>query len=53
MGDWKSLLKADPINWLLEEDNPSVRYFALTELLDKPVNDSEVKKAKNTIMNAG
>ena len=53
MGDWKSILKADPVNWLLEEDNPSVRYFTLTELLDKPVNDSEVKKAKNAIMNVG
>jgi hypothetical protein len=53
MGYWKSLVKADPINWLLEEDNPSVRYFTLTELLDKPVNDSEVKKAKNSIMNVG
>jgi hypothetical protein len=53
MGDWKSVLKADPINWLLEEDNPSVRYFTLTELLNKPVNDSEVEKAKNAIMNTG
>ncbi len=53
MGDWKSLLKADPVNWLLEEDNPSVRYFTLTELLGKPVNDSEVENAKNAIMNVG
>jgi hypothetical protein len=53
MGDWKSLLKADPVNWLLEEDNPSVRYFTLTEILDKPITDSEVKKAKNAIMNSG
>ena len=53
MGDWKSILKAGSVNWLLEEDNPSVRYFTLTELLDKPVNDSEVKKAKNAIMNVG
>ena len=53
MGNWKSLLKADSTNWLLEEDNPSVRYFTLTEILDNPLNDSEVKKAKNAIMNAG
>src|SRR4030042_4912423 len=53
MGNWKSLLKAEPTNWLLEEDNPSVRYFTLTEILDKPVSDSEVKEAKNAIMNIG
>jgi hypothetical protein len=53
MGDWKSILKADPTTWLLEEDNPSVRYFTLTEILDKPISDSEVKVAKNAIMNVG
>jgi hypothetical protein len=53
MSDWKSKLKADPTNWLLEEDNPSVRYFTLTELLDNPLADSEVQKAKNAIMNIG
>jgi hypothetical protein len=53
MNDWKSVLKADSTNWLLEEDNPSVRYFTLTELLNKPVTDSEVQKAKNVIMNSG
>jgi hypothetical protein len=53
MGDWKSILKADPTNWLLEEDNPSVRYFTLTELLDNPISDSEVKETKNAIMKIG
>ena len=53
MGDWKSILKADPTTWLLEKDNPSVRYFTLTEILDKPVNDSEVREAKNEIMKVG
>ncbi len=53
MGDWKSNLKADPTNWLLEEDNPSVRFFTLTELLDKPLTDGEVMGAKNAIMNVG
>ncbi len=35
MNDWKSKLKADQTAWLLEEDNPSVRYFALVDLLEK------------------
>jgi hypothetical protein len=50
MRDWKSILKADPTDWLLEYDNPSVRYLTLTDILDKPQNDAEVIKAKNNIM---
>ncbi len=53
MSDWKSVLEADPTEWLLEKDNPSVRYFALTEILDKPETDSEVKQAKSEIMEGG
>lgn len=53
MGDWKLILKADSTRWLLEEDNPSVRYFTLTEILEKSTNDSEVKEAKKDIMNIG
>ena len=34
MSNWKSALKADPIPWLLEPDNPSVRYWTLRDLLD-------------------
>lgn len=47
MSDWKSVLKADPVDWLLEKDNPSVRYFALSRILDKPQNSSEVQEAKS------
>ncbi len=46
-------LKADPTEWLLEEENPSVRYFTLTQLLGKPRTDKEVKKAKSSIMKEG
>jgi hypothetical protein len=53
VADWKSKLKADPTDWLLEEDNPSVRYFTLTELLDKPQTDEETQKAKTAIMKVG
>lgn len=53
MSDWKSLLKADPTDWLLEKDNPSVRYFALTDILEKFENDPEVEKAKMEIMETG
>jgi hypothetical protein len=33
------------LEWLLQEDQPSIRYLALTELLDKPQNDPDVKSA--------
>jgi hypothetical protein len=53
MGDWKSVLKADPVDWLLEKDNTSVRYFALSQILDKPQSSSEVQAAKKEIMLTG
>ena len=53
MSDWKSVLKADAVDWLLEKDNPSVRYFALTQILDKPQTSAEVQEAKKEIMLAG
>ncbi len=31
---WRSVLKADPTEWLLETDDPSVRYWALRGLND-------------------
>ncbi len=40
----------DILLWLLEDNNPSVRYFILTELLGKTEKDSEVIEAKNKIM---
>jgi len=52
-GDWKSYLMADPTEWLLEEDNPSVRYFTLLDILDKPEDNPEVVDAKKKIMHTG
>jgi hypothetical protein len=49
MRDWKEILHADPTNWLLEESNPSVRYFALRWLLDKPEGGPEVVAASQAI----
>ena len=49
MNDWKSVLKADPIPWLLEPENPSVRYFTLTDLLECPKDDPQVVIAKRAI----
>jgi len=51
--DWKSYLNSDPIVWLLEENNPSVRYLTLIDILDKDKNNEEVKDAKEKIMLEG
>ena len=41
------------IDWLLEEEQPSIRYFALTQLLGKSESDSEVKNARARIPKTG
>jgi len=43
-------LKGAPIPWLLEEENPSVRYFTLLDLLHRPPDDPEVVGARAAIM---
>jgi hypothetical protein len=53
MNSWKTVLKADPIEWLLEKKSPSVRYFTLCDLLEQSNTSIEVKKAKHDIMNTG
>jgi hypothetical protein len=50
---WKSLLNADPTGWLLETDNPSVRYFTLTGILEESPSDKEVVTSKAGIMETG
>ena len=46
-------LKANPLPWLLEEDNPSVRYYTLIDILDVPPRDRRVIEAKKAIMEKG
>lgn len=43
------------LDWLLEIDlnNPGVRYFALTRLLDRPADDPEVLAARRALMEHG
>lgn len=53
MGKWKTYLKSNVMDWLLEEENPSVRYFTLKDLLNKSDVDEEVIKSKQDIMNSG
>ncbi len=53
MKDWRTLLKADPIDWLLESNDPSVRYRVLTELLDVPPDRAEAREARKALMRTG
>jgi hypothetical protein len=45
----------DPVSWLCEPDqlNPSIRYFALRDLLGKPATDPDVVRAKAAVMASG
>ena len=33
---WKTQLNADPLPWLLEPEDPGVRYLALRDLVESP-----------------
>jgi len=46
---WDQFLKGNPIDWLLEEENPSVRYFTLIDILGEPQDRPEVKSARKAI----
>ena len=41
------------MGWLLEKDNPSVRYFAFTDILERSENDHEARETKHEIMVTG
>jgi hypothetical protein len=49
------VLKTNPpvISWLLEEDQPSIRYLTLTDLLGRSAKDFEVKSARDDITKIG
>jgi len=50
---WKSHLLADATPWLLEDNNPSVQYLALTEILEMPESRLEVQASRKNIMKTG
>ena len=50
---WPDLLADDPTDWLLEEDNPSVRYLALRSLVESPEDNRQVAAARRAIMETG
>ena len=44
---------ADTVKWLLEEDNPAVRRFTLTRLLDRSERHPDVRRARAAVMTRG
>ena len=53
MNNSENNLPVDPIPWLLEADDPSVRYLTLVTLLDRPASDPDVQAARAAIMSQG
>src|SRR3989441_426263 len=41
------------LDWLLGEDQPSVRFLTLTQLVERPLHDPEVVAARDTIPRKG
>lgn len=51
--DWIRTLYSDTIPWLLEPALPSVRYWTLTRLLDRPEDSPEVQEVRSELMHTG
>lgn len=51
----EALLENNPIDWLLEndEENPSIRYFTLVNLLEEDENSKIVSQARQALMQSG
>lgn len=49
MQNWRQHLNGDPLPWLLEAENASVRYWTLVDILDRPAHDPEVREARAAI----
>jgi hypothetical protein len=51
--DWQNQLKGDSLAWLLEPDNPGVRYLAMRYLLNSDPADSEFQAAQEAAHEEG
>jgi len=49
MQNWHKHLNGDPLHWLLDPENPSVRYWTLIDILDRLASDPEVQEARAAI----
>jgi hypothetical protein len=51
-GAWTRALPADPVPWLLEDNNPAVKHATLRALLDRSAGDRDVRRALASAMRA-
>lgn len=53
MKNWQSFLTEKNLNWLLEDENPSVKFSTLVYILEKSFDNQEVIDSKKQIMKTG
>ncbi len=49
MQNWKNRLNGDPLPWLLDPEEPSIRYWTLIDILNRPTCDPEVQEVRAAI----
>jgi hypothetical protein len=47
---WRTALRGDPLDWLLEPEHPAVRHLALRQLADEPEDAYAVRRARAAAM---
>lgn len=50
---WKNQLRSDSLPWLLESENPGVRYLAMRDLFDLSPDDRKLKSARKSAHREG
>ena len=50
MQNWDKYLNGNPLPWMLDPENPSVRYWTLIDILDRPASDPEAQDARAAIV---
>lgn len=48
---WEDFISQDTVEWLLGPEDPSVRFWALRQLEDRPIDDADIQEAQEIIMN--
>lgn len=49
---WEELVNQETLDWLLGPENPSVRFWALQQLEDKPEDHPDVREAQDVVMSS-
>jgi hypothetical protein len=49
MQNWQKRLNGNPLPWLLDPEDPSIRFWTLSDILGRPPNDPEVQEAQAAI----